>query len=139
MPEAEQSYSSENPTAMSRRSLLAALLPCDHAQARLTSFGRKGAIIFPMARWEGNIKSLIEKHSVIVKKRKTSITLEDDFWQALNEIASLRRISLSRLISRIDADRQFANLSSAIRLFVLQFYKDRFDRQRSEESKIAAQ
>jgi len=92
-----------------------------------------------MARWEGNIKSLIEKHSVIVKKRKTSITLEDDFWQALNEIASLRRISLSRLISRIDADRQFANLSSAIRLFVLQFYKDRFDRQRSEESKIAAQ
>ena len=85
------------------------------------------------------MKSSIGKHTVVVKKRKTSITLEDDFWQALNEIASLRRISLSRLISRIDADRQFANLSSAIRLFVLQFYKDRFDRQRSEESKIAAQ
>jgi hypothetical protein len=38
-----------------------------------------------------------------------------------------------------DADREFANLSSAIRLFVLQSYKDQFDRQRSEESKIAAQ
>jgi predicted DNA-binding ribbon-helix-helix protein len=72
------------------------------------------------------MKSLIAKRSVMVKKRKTSITLEDDFWQALNEIAMLRRISLSRLISSIDADREFAaNLSSAIRLFVLRFFKER--------------
>ena len=70
------------------------------------------------------MKSSIGKHTVVVKKRKTSITLEDDFWQALCEIASLRRISMSRLISSIDADREFAaNLSSAIRLFVLRFFK----------------
>jgi len=43
------------------------------------------------------------------------------------------------LIEGIDRDRQFANLSSAIRLFVLQVYKDEFDRRKSEESKIAAQ
>ena len=72
------------------------------------------------------MKSLIAKRSIMVKKRKTSITLEDDFWQALREIARLRRISLSRLISIIDADREFAaNLSSAIRLFVLRFFKER--------------
>ena len=71
------------------------------------------------------MKSLIAKRSIMVKKRKTSITLEDDFWQALREIARLRRISLSRLISSIDADREFAaNLSSAIRLFVLRFFKE---------------
>jgi predicted DNA-binding ribbon-helix-helix protein len=71
------------------------------------------------------MKSSIGKRTVVVKKRKTSITLEDDFWQALREIASLRRISMSRLINSIDADREFAaNLSSAIRLFVLRFFKE---------------
>jgi predicted DNA-binding ribbon-helix-helix protein len=70
------------------------------------------------------MESLIVRHSIMVKKRKTSISLEDDFWQALREIASLRRVSLSRLISSIDADREFANLSSAIRLFVLRFFKE---------------
>jgi predicted DNA-binding ribbon-helix-helix protein len=70
------------------------------------------------------MKSLIAKRSIMVKKRKTSVTLEDDFWQALNEIAILRRVSLSRLISSVDADREFANLSSAIRLFVLRFFKE---------------
>jgi predicted DNA-binding ribbon-helix-helix protein len=73
---------------------------------------------------DGHMKSLIAKRSIMVKRRKTSITLEDDFWQALREIAMLRRVSLSRLISSIDADREFANLSSAIRLFVLRFFKE---------------
>ena len=70
------------------------------------------------------MKSSIGKHTVVVKKRKTSITLEDDFWQALIGIARLRRVSVSRLVSNIDADREFANLSSAIRLFVLRFFKE---------------
>jgi len=71
------------------------------------------------------MKSSIGKHTVVVKKRKTSISLEDDFWQGLHEIARSRRVSLSRLISSIDADREFAaNLSSAIRLFVLRFFKE---------------
>jgi predicted DNA-binding ribbon-helix-helix protein len=61
---------------------------------------------------------------------KTSVTLEDDFWQALHEIARLRRVTLSRLISSIDADREFANLSSAIRLFVLKFFKEEQGRRR---------
>ena len=70
------------------------------------------------------MKSLIVRRSVMVKNQKTSVSLEDDFWQGLNEIARLRRVSLSRLITSIDADREFTNLSSAIRLFVLGFFKE---------------
>jgi predicted DNA-binding ribbon-helix-helix protein len=73
---------------------------------------------------------MITKRSVMVKNHKTSVTLEDDFWQALHEIARLRRVSLSRLISSIDADRGFANLSSAIRLFILKFFKEEQARRR---------
>ena len=50
---------------------------------------------------------------------------------ALKDIARERRESLSHLIANIDQDRQFANLSSAIRLFVLGFYRDQFARQLS--------
>ena len=71
------------------------------------------------------MKSLIVKRSVMIENRYTSVSVEDDFWQALREIAMLRRVSLSRLISSIDADREFANLSSAIRLFVLRFFRER--------------
>ena len=76
------------------------------------------------------MKSMITKRSVMVKNHKTGVTLEDDFWQALHEIARLRRVSLSRLISSIDADREFANLSSAIRLFILKFFKEEQARRR---------
>jgi predicted DNA-binding ribbon-helix-helix protein len=70
------------------------------------------------------MKSLVIKRSLPVKNRKTSVSVEDDFWQALREIARSRRVTLSQLLSSIDADRQFANLSSAIRLFVLRFFKE---------------
>ena len=76
------------------------------------------------------MKSMITKRSVMVKNHKTGVTLEDDFWQALHEIARLHRVSLSRLISSIDADREFANLSSAIRLFILKFFKEEQARRR---------
>ena len=87
------------------------------------------------------MKSLVIKRSVIVKNRKTSVSVEDDFWKSLKKIAQSHQQSLQHLIEEIDRDQEFANanLSSAIRLFVLQFYKDEFDRRISEESKIAAQ
>jgi predicted DNA-binding ribbon-helix-helix protein len=75
-----------------------------------------------------SVKSSITKHSVVVRGRKTSISLEEAFWRALREIAAARGESLSQRIASIDADRQFANLSSAIRLFVLGYYKDRLAR-----------
>jgi predicted DNA-binding ribbon-helix-helix protein len=76
------------------------------------------------------MQSLIAKRSIMVKNQKTSVSLEDDFWEGLREIARLRRVSLSRLITSIDADRELTNLSSAIRLFVLRFFRERQDRRR---------
>ena len=69
------------------------------------------------------------KHSVSIDGRQTTISLEEAFWTALKEIAKKRGESVQHLITSIDADRRSANLSSVIRLFVLQHYKDQFARQ----------
>jgi predicted DNA-binding ribbon-helix-helix protein len=76
------------------------------------------------------VKSLVVKRSIVVDHHKTSVSLEDIFWNALKEIAHERRETLSHLVASIDANRQAANLSSALRVYVLRFYMDRFPRQR---------
>lgn len=58
------------------------------------------------------------KHSVLIHSHRTSFTLEDEFWTAFQEIAKQRGQSIGALICEIDDYRQ-ANLSSAIRVFVL--------------------
>ena len=70
------------------------------------------------------MKSPIVKRSIVVAGRKTSVSLEDAFWQGLKEIADKRDLTLSDLVGEIDATRQDAYLSSAIRLFVLGRYRD---------------
>jgi predicted DNA-binding ribbon-helix-helix protein len=70
------------------------------------------------------MKSAIVKRSIIIAGHKTSVSLEDAFWDALREIAKGRRETLSQLVASIDEDRQHGNLSSAIRLFVLEKYRD---------------
>jgi predicted DNA-binding ribbon-helix-helix protein len=69
--------------------------------------------------------SLIRKRSVVFGPRKTSISLEDEFWQALREIARSRQISTGELVGVIEIERGRANLSSAIRVFVLEYYRSR--------------
>ena len=71
------------------------------------------------------MKSTVIKRSIVLAGHKTSVSLEDPFWTALKEIAGGRDSTLSDLVTSIDADRQNANLSSAIRLFVLEHYRDR--------------
>jgi predicted DNA-binding ribbon-helix-helix protein len=71
---------------------------------------------------ETAMKSLVVKRSVVIAGHRTSISLEDAFWEGLKEIASMRQMGLSELISTIDMERQHANLSSAIRLFVFDFH-----------------
>ena len=63
------------------------------------------------------------KRSIVIAGRKTSITLEDAFWNGLKEIAGGRNITLSDLVAAIDSERPHVNRSSAIRLFVLDFYR----------------
>ena len=70
------------------------------------------------------MSSPIIKRSIIVAGRKTSISLEDEFWKAMRAIATERNWTLSELATRVNANRQQSNLSSAIRLFVLSYFRD---------------
>ena len=71
------------------------------------------------------MKSPIVKRSVVLAGHKTSVSLEDAFWRGLKDIATTRRMTLSDLIGGIDIDREHGNLSSALRLFVLNHYQAR--------------
>jgi predicted DNA-binding ribbon-helix-helix protein len=68
--------------------------------------------------------SPILRRSIVIAGHKTSVSVEDEFWDSLKEIASERGTSVSGMIGAIDGGRKHANLSSAIRLFVLGFYRD---------------
>ena len=70
------------------------------------------------------MKSSVVKRSVVLAGHKTSVSLEDAFWESLKEIAGSGNMSLSDLITAIDSGRHNGNLSSAIRLFVLNFYRE---------------
>jgi predicted DNA-binding ribbon-helix-helix protein len=75
-------------------------------------------------RREGLVtKSPIVKRSVRISGHKTSVCLEDAFWTALKEIAAHRDISVEKLAFKVDQQREHSNLSSTIRLFVLDYYR----------------
>jgi predicted DNA-binding ribbon-helix-helix protein len=73
------------------------------------------------------MKSLVMKRSVILAGHKTSVSVEDAFWQSFKEIAVRRHLTVSALLTAIDSERHHGNLSSAIRLFVLTFYRDQVE------------
>lgn len=87
------------------------------------------------------MKSVIVKRSIVLNEHKTSVSLENEFWDGLHEIADLQKAKLSALVQQIDRERLNANLSSAIRLFVLEHYRDRAravgERQRHEGGHVA--
>jgi predicted DNA-binding ribbon-helix-helix protein len=69
-------------------------------------------------------RSQIVKRSLRIDGSNTSVTLEDAFWNALREIAAARKIRVPELISTIKIERRHgSNLSSAIRLFILDYYQ----------------
>ncbi len=69
------------------------------------------------------MKSPVVKRSIVITGHKTSVSLEDAFWTSLKDIAATRSMTLSELVATIDTDRRQGNLSSAIRLFVLDHYR----------------
>ena len=71
------------------------------------------------------MKSPVAKRSVVVAGHKTSVSLEEAFWNGMKEISEERGMTLSDLVGEIDTKRQQGNLSSAIRLFVLDYFKSR--------------
>ena len=56
------------------------------------------------------IKSPVVKRSIVLAGHKTSVSLEDEFWKGLKEIAGMRLMNLSTLVDTIDAQRQQGNL-----------------------------
>ena len=69
------------------------------------------------------MKSPVVKRSIVIAGHKTSVSLEDAFWTGLKDVATSRNITLSELVALIDSERRQGNLSSAIRLFVLDHYR----------------
>jgi len=71
------------------------------------------------------MKSTIVKRSIMISGRRTSISLEEPFLSALKEIAKRNSTTLSSVVAQIESSRQYGNLSSAIRLFVLEHSRGR--------------
>ena len=69
------------------------------------------------------MKSQVIKRSIVIAGHKTSVSLEEAFWRSLKDIARERGATLSDLVASIDSNRRHGNLSSAIRLFVLEHYR----------------
>ena len=78
------------------------------------------------------MKSLVVKRSIVLAGHKTSVSLEDEFWNALKKIASDRHVTLSEVVGDIAAQRQHGNFSSALRLFVLEYYRGKAAERPSE-------
>ena len=86
------------------------------------------------------MKSSIIKRSVLIDGHKTSVSLEDPFWDSLKKIALDQQMTLSDLVAKIDVTREQSNLSSAIRLFVLHHFRNLsvLDRLRSDDKRMDA-
>ena len=69
---------------------------------------------------QGIAKSAVTKRSVVIGGHKTSVSLEEPFWSEVRAIAESEQITVSNLLRRIDRERSNANLSSAIRVYVLE-------------------
>ena len=73
------------------------------------------------------MNSPVVKRSIVIAGHKTSVSLEDAFWKGLKDIAAARDTTLSDLVATIDSTRRRGNLSSAIRLFVLDHFQAQRD------------
>jgi predicted DNA-binding ribbon-helix-helix protein len=78
------------------------------------------------------MRASVAKRSVVIGGHKTSVSLEEPFWQAVREITDSRNITVSELLREIDRDRRDANLSSAVRVFVLEYARQRAEAARQQ-------
>jgi predicted DNA-binding ribbon-helix-helix protein len=70
------------------------------------------------------MKSQVIKRSVMIDGHKTSICLEDAFWSSLKAIAQAQGATVAQTVTTIDKTREQSNLSSAVRLFVLDYVRN---------------
>lgn len=69
------------------------------------------------------MKTAVIKRSIFVNGRKTSVSLENEFWTGLHEIAKFRKTTAAKLVAEINGRRTTVNLSSAIRIYVYNYFR----------------
>lgn len=84
------------------------------------------------------MKSAITKRSVVIGGHKTSVSLEEPFWNAVREIADGQQVTVSSLLRQIDVDRRNSNLSSAIRVFVLENVRSQVATAQEQHNSVCA-
>jgi predicted DNA-binding ribbon-helix-helix protein len=94
---------------------------------RQTSSSREVEPRSPRRRSDNMSQSTVRKRSIVIAGHKTSVSLEDGFWEALTEIAAARNTRVSELVAAIKRGREGSNVSSAIRLFVLDTFRRRVE------------
>jgi len=80
------------------------------------------------------MKSVIIKRSIVLNGHKTSVSLENEFWEGLRQIAEGQKVKVSALVQRIDRERTNRNLSSAIRIYVFNHFRERFASERPAQA-----
>ncbi len=73
------------------------------------------------------MQTAVIKRSIVLDGHKTSVSLENEFWHGLREAAVRENTSLSTLVGKIDRERSSCNLSSAIRVYVFNYFRAQFD------------
>jgi predicted DNA-binding ribbon-helix-helix protein len=71
------------------------------------------------------MKTAVIKRSIFINGRKTSVSLENEFWAGLHDIAKSRKITAAELVGEIDRQRTTVNLSSAIRIYVYNYFRSK--------------
>lgn len=82
------------------------------------------------------MKTVVIKRSIMIGERKTSVSLEDEFWYGLLEIAVYKQMTVPTLVKQIDHRRKTVNLSSAIRIFVFKYFKARDGKRKFNKRKL---
>jgi predicted DNA-binding ribbon-helix-helix protein len=82
------------------------------------------------------MKTAVIKRSIIIGGQKTSISLEDEFWYGLLEIAVYKKMTVRTLVERIEDGRKTVNLSSAIRIFVFNYFKTSEGKRKFKKRKV---
>jgi len=85
------------------------------------------------------VKSPIVKRSIVIAGHKTSVSIEDAFWSALKDIAASRGTTVAELVAAIDAARRQGNLSSAVRLFVLDHFRAAGGQRQRNDTSVGTQ
>ncbi len=80
----------------------------------------------------------VQKHSLVIAGHRTSISLETAFWDALRDLARERDISIAALVAEIDGARGAANLSSALRVRLLQDYQEKVSQEKVSQEKATS-